>query len=236
MAYSATNASQNKVYKGNSHNMQALEKFGLRFVPATSYDLLNEYYTVIVWRHPFTRLVSAYNNKVFPMNADTPSPLKIQVLQYLAQRKQPRATKVGRVTFDEFVDFVLSGHKNRHFNPIGDQCNMCNIRYDSVMRLESFEHDILSVLDVLQLNISTLNSLSHNRHRNNNPVTSNGNKSPLAYRVHPETLHEFRNISEAKIRALWNYYKDDFINFGYSFDVRTRAAICELNTGSKVCC
>ena len=231
MVYSATNDNKNKIGKGFSHRPSVLESFGLRFVPTTSYDRFNEYYTVIVWRHPFTRLVSAYNNKMAPLNDNY---LKKQVIRYLNQRKQSRAFQDGRVTFDEFVDFVLSGHTNEHFDPVGDQCNMCNIRYDSVMRLESFKHDIVSVLDVLHLNISTLNRLSSNIRRNTGPP--NGYKKPIAYRAHPEKLYEFQSISEAKIIALWHYYKDDFINFGYSFDMENKTAICELNTGLRVCC
>ena len=234
MALSGPRGTMRKVQakKGHMHAKGVLRSFGLRFVPIQAVREFDTYHKIVIWRHPFTRLVSAYKDK-FTNKKRSNEGIQRKMHAYLKRRKKPRRYDDWRVAFDEFIDAVVHGHRNQHWDPFEDHCNMCHIEYDSVLRLETFSHDIPSVLDVLGLDISTLNSFSKNRKRSNSTVS---NKRDTEDVVHTDVLKEFNNFSSSNIQALRRKYRNDLIGLGYEFDSKSKATSCRINTGSDICC
>ena len=252
----------------NVHKPEVLKGFGLRFVNVTQYEEILDYHKIVVLRNPFTRLVSAYNNKIILRNRDHRK-FRRKVMQ-CRNELYPSRKHSMTVTFVEFIDCVLSQVMNGHWAPVNDMCNMCQIDYDSVLRLESFGHDIKTVIDVLGLNTSLFSDFSRNRRRKELVVESHVKSPetgivrsetdiiptemdsmrpetdimqpetdilrPEIETMRPEVLPEFREISEMKIRRLFELYKSDFFDFGYGFDMKHRAATCEIMGESGACC
>ena len=233
MALSARKGSRQKVLnnKWQMHYKAVLQSFGLRLVPVSSFRHYDTYKKIVAFRHPFTRLVSAYNDKMCT-NGHYNKYLK-DIRKYLKQRNKPRQYSDWRVAFEEFVDYIISGHMDLHWRPYRDFCDLCHIHYDSVIRLEMFSHDIPAVLDMLGLDAATLDSFSRNRKRSNSTVSSVKQKQAV---VHSSVLKEYRNISSSIMEDLKRIYMDDFINFGYDFDSNTGRTSCQINTGSNICC
>ena len=51
-------------------------------------------------------------------------------------------------TFEQFVQYILSmPYRNwdRHYEIMWRRCNVCQIKYDFVGKLESFDHDVKQV-------------------------------------------------------------------------------------------
>ena len=229
MALAGPNGSRDAVLaaKGRMHHRKVLKSFGLYFIKTTS-ELVKEYHTVVVMRHPFTRLVSAYTDKMVQPK------FKHSVKHFLNATKPPAYTG-----FNDFVGYIIDGYGNRHWNPVSDMCDMCRVRYDSVMRIETFAHDMgdvnNSVLDVLGLNVSTLNGFSRNRKRSK-AKTESVTENRADYTMGSEWLTKFQNVSTQKINALLDIYKDDFIDFGYQYDIESQTATCKIQTDNDICC
>ena len=86
-------------------------------------------------RHPFVRLVSAYEDKILGLSKNR------EVIGYLANQ-----------TFPKFVDYVTYiGKKgfgiNEHWKPAYMHCNFCQIDYNVVGRIESFEEYLSYIVE-----------------------------------------------------------------------------------------
>ena len=216
------------------HDPGVLQSFGLRMVPITAVHEFATYHKIMLVRHPFTRLVSAYNDKFTVQNAEKDYFQQYIIRTYLNKRQKPRRYRDWRVAFDEFIDAVVHGYMDEHWEPFQDRCNMCNIDYDSVLRLETLSRDIPNVLDILGLNISILDSFSKNRRRSDNSRISN--KRDTGDAIHTDVLNAFNTISSSNIQALRRIYANDLNNLGYEFDSNSKVTSCRINTGADVCC
>ena len=216
------------------HDPGILQGFGLRMVPIKAVHEFATYHKIMLVRHPFTRLVSAYNDKFTVQNAEKDYFQQYIIRTYLNKRQKPRRYRDWRVAFDEFIDAVVHGYMDEHWEPFQDRCNMCNIDYDSVLRLETLSRDIPNVLDILGLNISILDSFSKNRRRSDNSRISN--KRDTGDAIHTDVLNAFNTISSSNIQALRRIYANDLNNLGYEFDSNSKVTSCRINTGADVCC
>ena len=59
-----------------------------------------------------------------------------------------------RVTFEQFISWVAPGHStvDEHWTPVVTLCNICNMNYNLVGRLETWDSDM--ELLALKLNVS----------------------------------------------------------------------------------
>ena len=107
-----------------------------------------KYFTFAFVRHPFDRLVSAYIDKVL----DTKNTFYRHVSQTLLQN-------YGAITFENFLRFVLKSMENCnsqttkclnvidvHWQPYYQRCEFCDMKYDYIGRLETFNQDVKEVL------------------------------------------------------------------------------------------
>ena len=118
------------------HVPKHLSSFGLRVISNISeLDTIVGYRKFIVLRHPYDRLVSAYNDRVLRN-------------QYHADIVHRALNSTEYITFSSFIDAILlHGAFNDHWMPYADACMLRHIDYDDVIRVESFQHDIQPVLD-----------------------------------------------------------------------------------------
>lgn len=108
-------------------------------------------------REPYERLLSGYVDKLFAPNAAYWS----FIGTFIVQQFRPNATKRAKVcgddiTFEEFVRyFINSQHNNMrrdaHFVPNFEHCRPCEIDYEYIGKLETFEEDTLYLLQKFKL-------------------------------------------------------------------------------------
>ena len=100
--------------------------------------------SILVSRDPYSRLFSAYADKMFlPLFYD----MSVNIVQ--RQRKSPRRKSMcaNDITFEEFlVSIIKMVHKgsvlNRHWTPIFTMCNPCGVNTFAVLKQELFSSEI----------------------------------------------------------------------------------------------
>ena len=172
-----------------------------------------ETYTSLVFvRNPFIRALSAYRDK-FQSTRSTDYNYVRDLYQkkILAYRNRLNVdsrypkNSVG-VTFSEFVKFLSDqrqrSHYDEHWAPMSEICFPCQMKYDIIGKLETFETDSRFILNKL----GTPELLD------------------VALRRPPQTTHSseslqiqqyFKTLSKEDIEGLRHRYADDFGLFGY---------------------
>lgn len=108
-------------------------------------------------REPYERLLSGYVDKLFAPNAAYWSFIGTFIVQRFRSNATAREKRCGNdVTFEEFVRyFIHSQHSNMrrdaHFVPNFEHCRPCEIDYEYIGKLETFEDDTLFLLKELKL-------------------------------------------------------------------------------------
>lgn len=108
-------------------------------------------------REPYERLLSGYVDKLFAPNAAYWTFIGTFIVNQFRENSTAEAKQCGHdVTFEEFVRyFIHSQHNNMrrdaHFVPNFEHCRPCEIDYDYIGKLETFEEDTLFLLKDLKL-------------------------------------------------------------------------------------
>lgn len=108
-------------------------------------------------REPYERLLSGYVDKLFAPNAAYWSFIGTFIVKQFRPNATDRDKRCGDdVTFEEFVRyFIHSQHNNMrrdaHFVPNFEHCRPCEIDYEYIGKLETFEDDTLYLLKELKL-------------------------------------------------------------------------------------
>ena len=166
-------------------------------------------FTFTFVRHPFERLISAYKNKG----------------QNYKKMKEYGFGKwyLKGPTFPSFVDeVVLKEYRrsdcykkyyktcnenkykfNYHWSPLSSRCSYCDITYNVVGRMESFDEDVEYIFQKTVLK-QLVPVKEHHNHRN--PSKKSGKN---------ETLFYLSQLTEKQKLDVYNLYKMDFELFGY---------------------
>ncbi|XP_070205483.1 uncharacterized protein [Littorina saxatilis] len=124
-------------------------------------------------REPYSRLLSAYVDKLF-----APNPLYWRRIgTYVAENFRPSpsepSVRCGHdVTFAEFVLYFLHSqssrsHREPHFIPAHDHCNFCVYNYTYVGHLETISEDLPFILKALHSPIQYARNFQNDTIRNN---------------------------------------------------------------------
>ena len=155
-------------------------------------------------RHPFERLVSAYNDRVIQKN--------------ILFEHGYTTWYNNNHSFPSFVNLVLSEYKksecsifydsdclgiNIHWKPFTSECSYCNIKYDVIGRMETFNEDVKYIFK--KSGLSSILSL--------NLFNKFINSSKLKTKV--MTKKYFSQLTENQINELYDMYRMDFEMFGY---------------------
>lgn len=132
-----------------------------RLLASERRQLFSHLFSFTFVRHPFTRFVSFYQDKVIDLNQMVGKIPRNYTRTPADRRKYPgkRGSRciavlgcyftamflhVGKPTFSEFVDFHLSGGtaSDIHSFPYYSRCAMCLLDYDVIGKQETAEDDI----------------------------------------------------------------------------------------------
>ncbi|KAK2162140.1 hypothetical protein LSH36_103g06063 [Paralvinella palmiformis] len=131
------------------HSVRYLNSIGLGYLnqPITgNIDYkLTTYSKLIVVRHPFDRLMSAYSNKFVEEGYYSKAFAK-HILKEFADRVTYDSHGIMRISLNQFL-FLISkyyyrGFLDRHWQSYYDLCHPCDVHYDKIIKLETLDEDI----------------------------------------------------------------------------------------------
>jgi chondroitin 4-sulfotransferase 11 len=164
------------------------------------------FFTFLVVRHPFDRLLSAYRDKLERLTEYN--------LRY-HMKDAPRMTDrrynssvAASPTFAEFVDYLVRTPPNlmdSHWAPYSKLCLPCNVSYSAVLKAETVQHDADWLFP--RLGLAALRAPWE-------AVVGRGGSRAL-------TAAYFHQLGREEIGRLYTKYQVDFRLFGYDGQVRT---------------
>ncbi len=186
---------------------------------------LKSYTKIIVVRHPFDRLMSAYNDKFVVKNFS----MKYQsaIGDILGHARRPKLGQ--RISFEDFIQLVVKGRENRkfinkHWATYTDLCHPCLVKYDHIFKLETFSTDSRTALSLF---------LNEGQNSISMPHIHVTDKRPVEEKLSSVT-HRFKQFSEKLVQAVMAIYAADFKLFGYQWD-QGKGATCNSKEGSGCC-
>ena len=172
-------------------------------------------------RHPFERLVSAYHDKFIVTKQQNIMRPMIKYQQELVKNNgtywNAVFLKVPNITFPNFVDFVLHEAQNTkgridgssiHWWPFTQLCRLCEIKYDMIGHVETFNNDAQKIIDHFP-HYAILHSMQNRLNRK-----VNGGHTQHTRDL---TLKYFSQLTKQSISKLYFRYNHDFKLGGYEF-------------------
>ena len=165
---------------------------------------------MILVRHPFSRIVSAYNDKMVPTTFGYThifGPISRNIyLKYRHLRHNATERKLvinGSASFEDFINFIIRLKDfNEHWKSFRDLCNPCTSQYDYIAKMETVNNDMEYLKQKLNLT---------EKHRKNFFPKHK-------YRSDVDLMKKmFKTIPKQLTRQLYDVYKQDFEMFGYEF-------------------
>ena len=206
-------------------------------------DVMRLYKRLIIVRHPFDRLRSAYDDKLSKpnvLNVDTLDETKVQIINSFLREKQilPDNSTFDPakdiLTFSQFVELVANyyhvGFQNAHWRPMTESCNLCNVSYDFILRVETLDSDMEKVYSYFKT-VSAFNETQIISHEN----MTKQKQSTLTQKL-SKMKTRYLEIDENIINNLLNLYQIDFDVFGYGWNM-TEGGTCQLvGQQDEICC
>lgn len=146
------------------HNYQRLREAGFTQVNGFSKDeidnILKTYFKYIIVRHPLDRLASAYYDKfrkIYDDNDNYMPALRRGARHIIINHRagfhdNGTTIDLNSVTFDEFVQYILSGDKraqNEHWLTYQTLCEPCLVNYDYIATVETHDIDVPQILELM---------------------------------------------------------------------------------------
>ena len=184
---------------------------------------LENYHKLIVVRHPFSRLLSAYNNKIYPKGWYVDKYAEV-INEYFEDN-----TVLERgLSIAQFIELLVERTEqfhNPHWTSYYEQCFPCDIQYQQILKLETIQTEFPSLLYHIFGSASNIDHLP------------NLNHVPMAKTGQNDTDAIFINQSEALISGLVKTYQKDFDLFGYDWSP-TDGSVCgdKFGCGPGVSC
>ena len=172
---------------------------------------LKSYFKFMVSRHPFDRLVSAYNQKFHRDNEVNFGVLYAELIDdhFHGNELELNANGAALITFEQFLHLVIEEPKrfnNPHWRNYMWYCQPCSIPYDHVIYMETMAADIGIVLD-------HFTEADGSKPRMPLFNVKRGHKDKLR-----ETNEMFMLVSKRITDKLLERYQRDFDVFGYTWN------------------
>ena len=163
-------------------------------------------------RHPFTRILSAYKNKLEDIkrsrqkcSINWQKDFGWKIVEKYRSEKDKRKINREEPTFKEFVNFVVNGEcfkqpmyvqAYHHWIPVYWLTLPCGYNYTIFGKLETYTEDMKYI--VRKFNLKRIEPLWRN---------SEGG----------DVQSYYKQINSDELRALYNYYELDFLIFNYTY-------------------
>ena len=181
----------------------------------------NKFLSVSFVRHPFERLVSAYNDKIYENGV------------YIKKTGYEKWFKNDR-SFSSFVNLVLHEYQtncnpskpktskigsnwditnceskiNRHWRPFGFRCSYCDINYDVIGRMENWNDDFNYIIRKRKLEkyfpIQKADNFQYHASKQNTTQA---------------TMDHFSKLSKKQKDDLYKMFRTDFEMFNYNAEI-----------------
>lgn len=130
---------------------------------------MKHYFKFMFVREPFERVLSAFRNKF----SDPPSSSFTYLSRKLVRVYRANSTVQGGVTFEEFLRYLVDPSQriptNPHWQPFYQLCRPCEVQYDFIAKLTTFNEDTRHILKVNGLtelvNFTKAEDTSHSLHK-----------------------------------------------------------------------
>ncbi|KAL8609997.1 hypothetical protein ACOMHN_029490 [Nucella lapillus] len=160
------------------------------------------YFTFV--REPYARLWSAYVDKLL-----TPNEIFWRIIgKFIVKNFRTGASNTSRacghdVTFPEFIKYVIHAqktgqHRNDHFIPIHDHCDLCRVPYRYIGHLETLAQDMPYITTAIQ------SPVPYSRTYDTDTIRQNANMVFL--KSHKRRVQQCMDLDEAS-RRLWRKYQ-----------------------------
>lgn len=162
---------------------------------------LRPYTRVLFVRHPFERLVSAFEDKA-GRPRDRERFFYDVYWDRIAAANRSNNTNTSAISFPQFVDYLLRipvTHWDDHWAPYYSRCEPCLVHYNFIGHLETAPQDLAQLWR--RMNLQPPNST----------LLTPRNATPRRQRSH----HYFEQLTENQIDGLYQRYYYDFKLFGY---------------------
>jgi hypothetical protein len=198
----------------NEHSTLNLRSHGVMPVPPGPLNpKFKSYYIFMTTRHPMTRLISAYKDKVFG---------KIRGHMEGCRNEGVHLTLRPYPTWVEFATYVANGSPdcaNRHWLPFDQLCPICQLGYNAVTKLEHIESDVEYFKD-----------------KQNIPEGFEFDQRNAALGAPNKTTRDYiMELPEEVFRKLTKMFSNDMKLFGYKI-AKDRQLICQYDSSLDKCC
>jgi len=197
----------------------------LRTLSDPSILFSSEYLRVILVRHPFERLASAYVDKISSLNNQPLSTydnirraicrkyslfylthaqrVSYNIHKGLTKKKDEPCQKIVP-TFEHFIEYFLSDsiRGDVHWKPYSSLCHVCTLKYNFIGKFETIEEDLSRLTTYLGL-------------ESKDWINENYFKSGKTREYYKSM---FSNLSQELICCLKYFYKNDFELFNYRIE------------------
>ena len=184
----------------------------------------------MVVRHPMTRFLSAYWDKMYTTDKNS---LYHLIRTQLLRNARPDLTKqqVESLipTFQEFVEYrmlhYLPYSTERHWGSIIKLCRPCTFRYHYTFKLETIKQEIQPILRRLVSKNITYEHLASMIV----PKNIKSRKSFSLSAMNGKVIEEYMNLTLQQRKDIGKVFKKDMEMFGYHFNPWTAAVEYDVN-------
>lgn len=172
----------------------------------------------LVVRHPFTRLLSAYRDKIERPNPKPFAPYFEDLQRAIILKYRPPDSNITATTptFPEFVDYIIDFTANLTtaqewdenivcWTPYWVQCGVCSSDYQVVIKLETMTED-----EQFLAQIANLKEIQNVFEWRNHKKFSKSSKEVLPV--------YYKSLTKKQILLLYERFKIDFELFGYTVE------------------